>query len=182
MNDAKKWEQIKSGNKEVFTEIYQQNINSLYNYGLKINTNRVIIEDCIQELFIEIWTKRDKLADNLYSIKFYLMKSLRRRILRMLSKSNPSISPEDSKDSLIEFSCEFEIIEKQTNQEKVTFLKESFKNLSQREKEAIYLKYYDDLSYKEIAAIMQITPKTAYNLVYKGIAKLKKHNPSSINQ
>jgi RNA polymerase sigma factor (sigma-70 family) len=45
--------------------------------------------------------------------------------------------------------------------------------LSNRQKEIIYLKYYQNLSYEEVSEIMNINYQVARNLLYQAIKSLK---------
>jgi RNA polymerase sigma factor (sigma-70 family) len=45
--------------------------------------------------------------------------------------------------------------------------------LTKRQQEAIYLKFYSNLSYKEVAAIMSISVDSIYNLISKAIDSLQ---------
>ncbi|HEY1199844.1 MAG TPA: sigma-70 family RNA polymerase sigma factor, partial [Niastella sp.] len=46
--------------------------------------------------------------------------------------------------------------------------------LSNRQKEIIYLKFYQELNYDEVSEIMNINYQAARNLLYQSIKSLKK--------
>jgi DNA-directed RNA polymerase specialized sigma24 family protein len=82
-NDESLWNDFRSGNKEAFEYIFRTNIKVLYNYGFKICQNEMMTKDAIQELFLTLLTKYDKInATN--AIKLYLFKSLRIEIFKKL--------------------------------------------------------------------------------------------------
>ena len=75
------WKAFIQGNEQAFAEIHKMLFAMLYNYALKMQFgDEDLSDDCVQELFIKLWTKRDKLPE-VKSVKAYLMTSLRRHIL-----------------------------------------------------------------------------------------------------
>lgn len=55
----------------------------------------------------------------------------------------------------------------------------SLDNLSKRQKEAIYLRYIQELSYEEISELMGIQVPFLYNLIFKGLRSMKYYLSSS---
>lgn len=49
----------------------------------------------------------------------------------------------------------------------------SYRQLPENQREAIYLRYIKGLSYKEIAEVLVITPQSSMNLVSRGLSKLR---------
>ncbi|MDF9799358.1 RNA polymerase sigma factor (sigma-70 family) [Catalinimonas alkaloidigena] len=83
--DTDLWQRFKEGSEEVFIAIYRSYFQLLYAYGHQFTVDTNMVEDCIQELFIALRVKREKLKYT-NSIKFYLFKALRNRLLRKLSR------------------------------------------------------------------------------------------------
>src|SRR5687768_14856374 len=77
------WDTFRRGGKDAFEALYHQYVDQLYNYGMHIILDRTVVEDSIQDLFLELWQRRQFLGDT-DGIRFYLCKSLKRKILRKL--------------------------------------------------------------------------------------------------
>lgn len=92
--DPALWQAFKQGDRVAFERIYEQHIQPLINYGYKITTDRNLIQDCIQDLFVELWESRERLT-NTDSVRFYLLKALRNKLIRHLQAT-----PTDSLDTL----------------------------------------------------------------------------------
>ncbi|MCU0443280.1 MAG: sigma-70 family RNA polymerase sigma factor [Microscillaceae bacterium] len=171
------WQAFKTGDEEAFNYIFNQYARFLFNYGDKIAQNEGLVEDCIQELFIELWEKKAKLGE-VQSIKYYLLKSLQRKILRKLNKNRKMLTNEDSdllfNDDLIDFPYENHLIQSQTNLEQQEKLQKALALLSDRQRQVLFLKYYDQLDYEEIARVMSMNVKAIYDLIYQAIKSLKK--------
>jgi RNA polymerase sigma factor (sigma-70 family) len=175
MPDTVLWGQFKEGNRQVFSYIYRHYIQALYNYGMKVADDTELVEDCIQELFIYLWKTRENLSDT-DSIKFYLFKSLRRRIISTqeetvrLNKKNEGVT---TGQEMAEFSYEHLLVSRQVEEEQQERLVNSLNALTKRQREAIILKFYDNLSFQEVAEVMSLNIKSTYNLISKAIEVLK---------
>ncbi len=74
---------------------------------------------------------------------------------------------------LYEFSIEKITLEKQISEEKGLKLRKTLSLLSKRQKEIIYLKYYQHLDHGQIAELMNINRQSVYNLLHEAIQKLR---------
>ncbi len=145
----------------------------LYNYGLRISKDEGLTEDCIQDLFVELWTKRERLAD-VQAVKPYLLKSLRRRIAR--KNKAPFLADIDllaEYQTQVVFSHEEFLIDEQSAQEWKIKLVRALNTLSPRQREIVYLKFYETLTYEQIAGVMSLAIPTLYDLLSKEVKKLK---------
>ena len=139
--------------------------------------NDALVEDCIQDLFLEIWKNRKNLGKT-DSIKLYLLSSLRRKIIRKSTSESKKIDKNASVENYnfeVEFTPEDLIISDETTQLNNKKLQGHLQKLSKRQKEAIYLKYYQGLEYDEISRIMDINYQSARNLVYSALKALKQN-------
>ena len=167
------WDAFKEGNKSAFSAIYQKYGGALSNYGSRIVADPALIEDSIQDLFVDLWNRREYVGRT-SSVKFYLFKALRHRILRNKRESHGVVmEPLDNYLSLFkEPSCEDESVRIQTQSEQITHLHRSLSKLPERQREAINLRYFHHFSNEEIAAIMEITYPSACKLIYAGLKTL----------
>ena len=62
-----------------FTVLYHEHIDNLFAFGSRFTTNREVLKDCIQDVFVKLYTKRDEL-NRVENIESYLYVSLRNRI------------------------------------------------------------------------------------------------------
>jgi RNA polymerase sigma factor (sigma-70 family) len=175
--DAELWQAFRSGDEDAFDYIFEKYVRVLYNYGHKFTRAAEVIEDCVQDLFIELWEKRTVVGPT-DSIKYYLFKSLRLKIIRRLGREQKYTGADHAAEThefTISFSYEFHLITDQADQEQRQELVAALNALSNRQKEAIQLKYYDNLSYPEIASVMAISVDSVYKLISAALATLRKH-------
>ncbi len=61
-------------------------------------------------------------------------------------------------------------------EEQLVYLHQAFTKLSSRQKEVIYLRFYNQLSYEEIADVMSVQVKAIYKLMSRAILVLRTHS------
>ena len=70
------WTRFKSGDQEAFAILYNLHIDKLYSYGTKLCKDENIVKDALQELFLELFLKREKIKIASENLKFYLLLAL----------------------------------------------------------------------------------------------------------
>ena len=174
LNNHNLWNEFLKGNQLAYASIYNLYIDQLFIYGYKLSKNKEIVEDCIQEVFFDLYVKRGTLSktDN---IKFYLLKSLKNSIIRKLQRErnikelNKKITPEFE----IEYSFEKKIITFEIEQEKKRLVKQILDDMTDINREILYLRFMQGLNYTEIAEIMGINPDSVKKQVYRSIKKIR---------
>lgn len=176
MNDLELWQQLKEGQKKALQQIYEKNAPDLLRYGKKFSSDPSLVEDCIHDLFIEIWKNRQGLSET-DAIKKYLFVALRRKIIRQIEKGKKHLVSEEPQEYQFQavLSIDYKLIEIEENTEKGKQLKAAMENLSDRQKEAIYLKYFAEMDYQDISEVMGINYQSVRNLVFNALKALKKY-------
>ena len=147
----------------------------LYNYASRFTKDDPLIKDCIQEVFISLWQRRET-AETILSPKYYFLRAIKNKVLKAIHKNiNKATSAhlQEEYDFFHEFSIEQVIIEKQVSEEKAVKLRKVLSLLSKRQKEIVYLKYYQHLDHGQIAELMNISRQSVYNLLHEAIHNLR---------
>lgn len=172
-NDGLLWKQLKEGNKQALEKIYQSEVDYLYNYCLRLCPDPELIEDAIQELFIELWDRRSGLGMT-DQIRPYLLTSARRKVIYLLKKKGKIIHEVDEALAFrTDEAVDAPIIHSENQRQQAHHLTSAMNNLSKRQREAIYLKFYNECSYEEICDIMQVNYQSARNLISSGLKRMK---------
>jgi RNA polymerase sigma factor (sigma-70 family) len=175
-NDLTLWQQYLQGDESAFISIYKKYFNTLLNFGLQFLGDNSEVEDFVQDLFVDLRLKQHKLKPLKSSLKVYLIICLKNRILDHKRRESTRLRNfrDYSEDFGFAFPLETELIRTQEYAEKIGKLQKALKQLTTRQREAIYYLYYEQLSYSEIAEIMQMSNvKSVRNLVYKGFDSLR---------
>lgn len=169
------WREFTEGSHDALDQIYTQHYLGLINYGTKLSGDRQYANDCFVEMLIHLWDKRDRLpqVDN---VRSYLMTCLRTLILQKFRSDKLREVKESYAHSLInqeEISYEDYITRIQTDSLVTDKLKRSLEKLTERQRELLQYRFFDSMNYDEIASRCGISKKTAYNIVYDALTKLK---------
>lgn len=168
------WDNFRDGGKEAFTQLYELFAADLYRYGYNLVRNKQLVEDCLHELFLHLHNQQKKLGatDN---IRFYLYRSLRRRLTDNITKLNKFNSEDyvfDNAEFMIE-PYESQVIEEQTLARQKQIVIAELNRLPKRQKEVLYLVYMKGFTYQEAAEAMDITMKSVYNSVNVALNTLR---------
>lgn len=167
------WKAFINGDMEAYATIYEKYAKVMYSYGLHYTSDYELIEDSIHDIFVKMHDNRKKLPD-VNNIKLYLLISLRNTLLTKLSKSKETFKLE-AMDPLISsiHNAEDRIISEEQEIQNKKLLEVIERSLSTRQKQIIYYKYVEQLSYKEIAAIMGINIQSAKNMTQITLKKIR---------
>ena len=174
--DKNYWEQMRLGDKQALFELYNKMYFHLIRFGLKINADDELVKDCVNQIFLNMWDKRDRLQP-VENVKSYLMTTLRRCMLDQLAyidKTNVAFNQMGAEEDWEELSYEEIIIKVQQDEELKEKLGTAIKQLTPRQIELIQLKFFEGLSYEQIAEKTSQTIKTSYNTIYDAIKTLRK--------
>jgi len=167
--------QLQQGDELALSSLMKKYYTDLYNYAIKFSPDEALAKDCIQEVFISLWQRRET-APGILCPRYYLLRAVKNKMLKSLhAKARNTALAVDALDYDFtpEFSIERTIIEKQVSEEKAEKLRKTLLSLSKRQKEVIYLKYYQYLDHAQIAELMNISRQSVYNLLHETIQKLK---------
>ncbi|MCS3552453.1 MULTISPECIES: RNA polymerase sigma factor [unclassified Sphingobacterium] len=174
-HDNHEWNNFCAGNRTSFKVIYENYFNSLFLYGLRFTDNHEVIKDIIQNLFFKLWENRKSLQD-IKQPRSYLHRALRNLLLNSQRDSKQYLHEpidEEHYSFQLDLPIESTIIREEERLEIHKQLKDAFRHLTSKQKEMLYLKYVKQLSFKEIAEILEISIKGTYKLHQRAIQSLR---------
>lgn len=180
-SDITLWNQLRLGDEEAFSSLFERYYSTLVNYGKTLMTGEDRVKDCVQDVFVNIWTYRYKLNEAIV-VKAYLLSSVRKRIARLHHREHifSNIKNIDSLEFLFDFSIEDRLIADETTAKKAEQLNKSINQLSDRQKEAIYLRYHHGLTVDQVAEVLNLNYQSTKNLLHRAILQLRKDFPISV--
>lgn len=162
---------LRSGNTDFFREVFRNYYSQLFLYGYKIVQDKNLLEDTIQELFLELWNNN---TSEIQSVKAYLFKSLQYKLYKKISVRKEILLQDISIiDPPFDMNKETMLVEEENQKEKAGFIGDLLSTLTPRQREIIYLRFYRNMQYEEISYIMQINYQAARNLLSQALKALK---------
>ena len=174
--DVQLWQQLKNGDEVAFGKLLARYFNPLQHYGCKFVPDEAFVKDCVQEVFIDIWNRRDRISTP-DSVRAYLLSCVRKRVLREgyrqhIIKTDSAAQP-DGELGFVEFSPEWSMIEAENLAETTHRITDALNKLPKRQREVIYLRFYQNLERDEIAAIMDVNPQSVSNLLQTAFKRFR---------
>ncbi|HUR09985.1 MAG TPA: sigma-70 family RNA polymerase sigma factor [Flavitalea sp.] len=167
------WDAFRGGDKKSYAVIYRYYYPRIYNYGMKFTSDNALVEDCSQEIFTAFWHNRGRL-ENVQKMQSYLFVSFRNCLLRAIRKSNQMTAfYGEEQPFYAAISVEQLMINAEKMYEHRVNLDKALELLTERQKEAIFFKFYENMTYEEIAHVLDISVKATYKLVTRAVAVLR---------
>lgn len=162
---------------DAFRRIYDKYAGSLYAFGLKFNIEEDLVQDAIQEVFVDLFLKSEDFQATVVNMKAYLFVALKNNLLKKLirKKRFPTLTLDVYKD--LDFNVAYDpqeqIILGEMNAESKQNLQTAIKSLSKKQKEIIYLKFEEELDYPDVARVLQISIESARKQLYRALKSLR---------
>lgn len=174
-DDHKLWNKLKAGDEKSFSFLFEKYYGDLINYGNSFSPFAEKVQDCVQDVFADIWLYRESLQQP-NVVKAYLLSSVRKRIARLYERDHifRKITTTDSIEFLFDFSVEHELIDDESTAESVLYLNKLLNDLPARQKEALFLRYNQGLSVDQIAEMLEVNYQSASNLLHRGLLTLRR--------
>jgi RNA polymerase sigma factor (sigma-70 family) len=169
------WDKFRAGDQRAFTELYQHFVQPLYSYSMGVTSDKELIKDCLHDLFVELWRNHATIGPTT-SVKYYLMASIKRKLIRHMETQMKNhvhhhnytmdyMEADHSQEAIL-IKYEEEI---RTNKQLALCLN----MLSKRQREAISLRFFQNMDTDQISDSMKINPQSVYNLIFGALRVMK---------
>lgn len=182
VDDNTLWNDLILGDEKSFSLLFERYYSDLVSYGNSLSPFAEKVQDCVQDVFTDVWVYRSSLQSAVV-VKAYLLSSVRKRIARLYERDHifRKTASTDDIAFLLEFSVENDLLDDDyATKEKVTHLNKLLNELPARQKEALYLRYHQALSVEQIAKMLDVNYQSASNLLHRGLLTLRKEWKGSL--
>lgn len=175
LDEVAVWERFRSGDQSAFTELYQYFVQPLYSYSMGVTNDKELIKDCLHDLFVELWRNHATIGSTT-SVKYYLMASIKRKLIRHLdaqlkNQMHHANYMLDFTESY--YSQESILIKYEEDIRRNKQLTKCLNLLSKRQREAISLRFFQNMDTDQISDSMKINPQSVYNLIFGALRVMK---------
>ncbi|WP_374165263.1 RNA polymerase sigma factor [Arcticibacter sp. MXS-1] len=158
---------LQEGNALYFEEVYNRYSSRLYSAAYNILRNKQICEDLVQELFVDLWVKREHLT--ILKLRSYLYMSVRNKVLMTLRSGRVVLDLEVVEMLTNEFAADNRLLQKEIHEN----LERGISELPEKCREIFVLSRKKQLSHKEIASLLNISVKTVENHLTIALKRLR---------
>lgn len=180
-NDAWLWQRFKEGDSEALGQLMTDHYTALIRYGTRFTRDTDFVRDCMQDIFVELWNRRETVSLlTSERVRPYLMTMLRRLLhQQFLERQRYEFEPVSEQENGLVFDVTFSpedmLIETEQSQHTADRIRQLLNQLPRRSKEAIYLRFYDNLDRAAIAQVMGISEQSVSNLFQETFRLLRRH-------
>lgn len=169
------WQAFREGDRQAFEKLLHVYYRPLFHYGTKFLKDRDQLNDCVQDLFVDLWERRTYLSD-VRNLKLYLFTALRNLIFKEKKRHlNWEELPEEWEESETDSFIENRIIVEETELQKQTQVQKTLIQLTRRQQEILHLKFYEELTNEQIAEVLGISRPAVANLLFQSIRTFRAH-------
>jgi RNA polymerase sigma factor (sigma-70 family) len=169
----KNWQKFLDGDREALGNIFRQYFSDLVAYGMKIIASDDQVKDHVQELFVRLWERRTQLGA-VQNVKVYLLISLKNDLLQAARTNRYERLDLMLQNNLFVISSEDFIIEKEQEVEFAKKVASCLEQLTARQREVIYLRFYMNLDFPHLAEVMGMNVQSVRNLLFRTLEKIRK--------
>lgn len=172
--DQNRWLNFLHGDKSALSSIFLDFHDDLFRYGHRLSGDENLVKDSIQDLFLKLWKNRQNLRQ-ISDIRPYLYRSLRNQIIDSLELQKPRVTIDNENDYpfYITYSPEDFLINNQVSEEIRMKVISTLNKLTSRQREAIYLRYFEELDFETIAVTMDMNVQSVRNTLQRGFQVMR---------
>ncbi len=174
-NQLKEWNRfIQDGNLDALSRIYFHYYDLLFTYGMKHGSDRLAVEDSIQDVFMNL-IKYRKTIGVVKNLPGYLVSTFRHQhFLTEQNQKKKLPTGNVSAEHFEFFKTDDEDLQEQENIEQLhATIRQCIGKLSSRQQEIVFLRFENNISYEEIAGMLQISVDSCYKSVYRSIKTIR---------
>jgi len=172
-NESILFHRVAYGDEKAFTEIFYHYSKRIYPFVLKKTKSETIAEEIVQEIFIKLWTNREKLShiENYESYIFAIAANKVYKHFKKIAGEEKLIKALWDRINELHYGTE-EIIELKESE---GLINKVIEQLPPQRKKIYQLSREQGLSHAEIAEQLKISPSTVNNQLTEALRYLKQH-------
>ena len=174
--NAEIWDALRAGNVNALEKLFRKYFDGLLSYAIRLSQNELIGEEAVQEVFLKLWETHKRLP-KVGSVSAFLYRAVRNQTIDELRNQQKKSAKfvEISNGILVHsFSIEEDLIARETEMYRRQQLQKEISLLNPLQQEILFLRFYNQLSYQEIAEILDIKYQTVRNYMSQSLGRLKK--------
>lgn len=169
------FDQFRQGDVNAFSRLYDLNINMLFNYGCKLTNDMELLRDCVQDVFVKMFNKRNELAA-VQNFKSYILISLKNKLCdEARRRTHYSATAVEEFDMVATENVEMDYLAAEKVKSQHSTISRLLDKLSPRQRQAIELYYIEEKKYEDICELLSMNYQSVRNLIHRGMSRLREH-------
>lgn len=171
--------ELSLGNVQAYSTIYRLYYARLFRYAMQIYPHKAFVEDVLQDFFTYLAEHCRKMR-KVSNFEVYLFQSVKRNLYARLSRQQQSDRTRERYQRRMiplqdqqEAPPDEQLIAEETAANRRERLRAAMANLPDHQREILYLRYFEEMSYPEICQILDLNYQVARNYASRAIRQLK---------
>ena len=161
------------GDDDAFSSIYNKYIDELFAYGIGLGFERETLKDAIQDVFIKFYIKKKQLR-GVIQLKYYLFRMLKNQLFDIYKLLKREVKEEVTE---LPFLIEPSVLDDLVAMEEKLALESEMQTLlgvlTDRQREAVYLRFIQEMEYEEIAMLLDMTAPAVRKLITRAMKRMR---------
>ncbi|MDR3252772.1 MAG: RNA polymerase sigma factor [Tannerella sp.] len=167
------WLKFIAGDDGAYASLYRCYVNKLFVFGCRFTSNEELVKDCVQDLFVKFYATRKRLP-KVENVKVYLFNSMKNMLFNLFKKELPYYQIDTIEPVFYtEFNGETRIIQAETLSEQKESIRKMMENITPRQREVLYYRFVEEMSYEEICELMKMNYQSVRNLIHRTLLKIR---------
>ncbi|MCO5388143.1 MAG: RNA polymerase sigma factor [Desulfosporosinus sp.] len=171
MEDAEVIRQVLAGHHQLYAVLVQRYQEPLIHFLCRILRSEEDVFDCAQDAFLAAYRNLNRYSKE-YSFRAWLYAIARNRALDLLRKRRKEVLITPDENTVDHQPGPEEVL---LAKEQSTLLSEVLHELPEHYTQALYLRYHQELSYKEIAVVLEVPVSRVKTYIHRGKEKLRQN-------
>ena len=170
-------ERFLKGDDVAFSVIYNKYVDQLLAYGVGLGGERESLKDVMHDVFYKLYAEK-RLLQGVRNLKSYLFQSFRNTLLNSYKSGRRMVGIQPySGEFYMDVTVMDELIETEERLHMQGEIERYLNSLTDRQREAIYLRFFQEFEYEEVAKLLNMTPHAARKLVSRAIITIREKCP-----
>lgn len=163
---------IKDGDRQAFRAVFEKYYVRLHRFVWGHVHSKTVAEELVQDLFTTLWEKRDEIELE-HSIKAYLFRAARNKSIDWLRHKKVEDEWREEKRQINRENKQPDMSKRLHDKQMLAEVKQAISEMPKRRREVFMLSRYEDMTYKEIAELLDISPSTVETHMSKALEELR---------
>ena len=163
---------LRSGDEQAFSHLFHTYWKKLFSVAYRRVNDEQLAQDITQDVFMQLWDKRETLNINSSNIEYYLLKSIKNKVINHYTSAQVKQSVLNKVMERME-QIQDEIYDPKRYQELENYVDDQIEQFPQTMK-AVFLMRSEQLSIREIASRLNLSEQTVKNNTTEALHRLKR--------
>lgn len=168
------WQELRQDKENGLYQLYQAAYDGFYRYGMLSVSDPHLVKSAINSTFTDLWIKRQQLPE-VDQVKAYLFICFKRQLFQLIRKESADLDRKDTLPQVLLTEASFEeaLVGHELDALRKARIRKALAVLSARQRQFIQQRFFEDLSYEEIAELSTTSVRTVYNTIHSAINRLR---------